>query len=262
MAKRKSKRSRAPVRRPLTPWVLMELGAIRRLPPTGKDFRPDGQWTSTYRIWACHGYRNSGNEDFGFLRIARFVGRGQTATLKVDRALVTAGPLRHVTKAKIVCGPGPLGSPVSWEVANRVIGPDGKARNELGSAAQARTRNGLIEITTGGRTFSRPGSTRLATDWGLFDAVQRLPFEARSVLEFDVLEGLGLLKKGHRLSYEGADTSPGTQTLHRFCQIGPGVLPYEYWLDEAHRLLVVVTGSRAYILDDRAEAALRKGGKR
>ena len=261
MAKKKSKRSRAPVGRPLTPRVLMELGAIRRLPPAPKDFRPDGQWTGTYRIWTCHGYGKSGNEDFGVLRIARSVGRGQTATLKVDRTLVTTGPLRHVTQAKIVCGPGPLGSPVAWEVVNRVIGPDGKVRNELGRVAKARIRNGLIEITTGGRTFSRPGSTRLVSDWGLFDAVQRLPLDARSVLEFDVLEGLDLLKKDHRLSYAGADTRPGAPTLHRFCQIGPGVLPYEYWLDEAHRLLVVVTGSRAYILDDPAEAAMQKGGR-
>ena len=33
-------------------------------------------------------------------------------------------------------------------------------------------------------------------------------------------------------------------------QIGPGVLPTEYWLDENHRLLVVTSLNKAYILDD------------
>ena len=44
--------------------------------------------------------------------------------------------------------------------------------------------------------------------------------------------------------------------MRRFSQIGHGILPYEYWLDDRHRLQVVITHSRAYILDDGAEAKL------
>lgn len=40
--------------------------------------------------------------------------------------------------------------------------------------------------------------------------------------------------------------------LHYFRQFGQGMLPYEYFLDDSHRLVLVVSGYRAYIL---------KGGK-
>ena len=41
------------------------------------------------------------------------------------------------------------------------------------------------------------------------------------------------------------------ETGHLFHQVGRGVLPYEWWLDEAHRLVLVVTGYRTYILEGR-----------
>ena len=45
--------------------------------------------------------------------------------------------------------------------------------------------------------------------------------------------------------------------MHWFHQIGYGVLPYEYWLDDRHRLLAVATHARAYLLDDGAEEPVR-----
>ena len=45
-------------------------------------------------------------------------------------------------------------------------------------------------------------------------------------------------------------------TLHRFVQTGHGTLPYEWWLDQAHRLVMVVTHSRVYILDPAAPEEL------
>jgi len=73
------------------------------------------------------------------------------------------------------------------------------------------------------------------------------------------------LKRDHRLSYRGAITmTPENDiTLHGFHQLGHGTLPYEYWLDRHHRLVLAVTLSRVYILDDKAEektaAEIRRG---
>ena len=85
--------------------------------------------------------------------------------------------------------------------------------------------------------------------------MQRLPFEQESRLAFDVLEGLSILRTGHRLSYRGAVTLPPEKevTLHGFHRLGHGALPYEYWLDKRHRLVMAITLSRVYILDEQAE---------
>jgi hypothetical protein len=40
--------------------------------------------------------------------------------------------------------------------------------------------------------------------------------------------------------------------LHRFDHTGPGNLPWEYWLDDQHRLLAVISMNKTYWLDDNA----------
>lgn len=90
--------------------------------------------------------------------------------------------------------------------------------------------------------------------WSLFDAVQRLPFEVDPI-EFDMLDDLELMKPRQRLV-----AGPSIEVvlngrklrLHSFEQIGEGILPYSYWLDDQHRLLIAVGGVRAFIWDPTA----------
>ena len=56
---------------PLTPEMLFKLGATTGFLPDEKPFNPAEEWTNRYRIWTCHGYRESGNVDVGFLQIQR-----------------------------------------------------------------------------------------------------------------------------------------------------------------------------------------------
>ena len=70
-----------------------------------------------------------------------------------------------------------------------------------------------------------------------------------------MLEDLELLKPGQRLYYAGSDEFPvgGKQMkLHSFEQLGWGIIPYTYWLDESHRLIVAIGSLRAYVLDSKA----------
>ena len=46
---------------------------------------------------------------------------------------------------------------------------------------------------------------------------------------------------------------PGATRLFHFVQLGPGILPTEFWLDMSHRLLIVTSMNKAYILDEQAE---------
>ncbi len=77
---------------PLTPTLLDELGALRDFPPSSEDFKPDGNWVNTYRIWTCHGYRESGNQNVGFIRIEHTAGKtNESFTLFTRRLLRQMG---------------------------------------------------------------------------------------------------------------------------------------------------------------------------
>jgi hypothetical protein len=72
---------------------------------------------------------------------------------------------------------------------------------------------------------------------------------------------MSLKKQDHRLSYRGVTPLKMDQTdkpLHCFVQTGSGILPYEYWLDNRHRLLAVISMNKAYILDDKAEQIIER----
>ena len=249
-------RRRTIVGSPLTPGLLTELGGFGELPPAPNGFAPDGAWSHTYRVWVCHGYRETGNKNVGFLKIERAPDKAEgTFTLNVEQQIVHMEGVLNTVRAEIACLNDQLGSPIRWHLSSRFIGQAGKPRPALDVEERARINGDTVEVTANGRTFKREGSSRLTADWCLFEAVQRLPFDGESRLACDVLEGLSTLRTGHRLSYRGkVRLPPGDDTmLHGFHRLGHGALPYEYWLDERHRLVMVVTLSRVYILDGEAE---------
>jgi len=221
----------------LTPALLGELGAVDRFPRTPASFKPDGNWTNKYRIWTCHGYRESGNETVGSLEITRRADSAKTFLLTVRREVIQTDELTNVIEATIRCRADRLASPRQWKVSSRFTDADRREIAELSNDEQG----GIAEQ-----------AGRVTGDWCLFEAVQRLEFDERTSLSFDLLEGMSLSKTGQRLSYRGTfPTKTGAEgrTLHCFSQLGHGILPCEYWLDDRHRLLAVISMNKAYILD-------------
>lgn len=240
------KSKRTIVGSPLTPTLLDGLSALSDFPPSSEDFKPDGNWINTYRIWTCHGYNESGNENVGYLRIKRLIDSDSSIVLKVHQEVLQADALVNIVEATIECQNNQLASPIQWRVSSRLIDADGKhisqlSSNDNGSAGAGKNRN--------------------TCDWCLFEAVQRLEFNMQTSLNFDMLEGLSLLKKDQHLSYRrlfptkiGAENIP----LHCFVHLGNGILPCEYWLNDQHRLLVVTSMNKAYIFDEQAETITRQ----
>ena len=232
-----AKEKRTIVGENLTPTLLTELGGLDKFPSTPTDFKPDGNWVNTYRIWTCHGYRESGNENVGSLRITRRVDSKKTFFLEVRQEIVQTGGLTNVIEGTIKCRLNQLASPVEWRLSSRFEGPEGKIISGLGFS----NHGVAAESVTG-----------TAGDWCLFEAVQRLAFDKQISLSFDLLEGMSLSKLGHRLFYRGTyPMKMGAQSvpLQCFAQLGRGILPNEYWLDNRHRLLAVISMNKAYVLD-------------
>jgi len=245
-----AKKKRTIVGSPLTPSMLVELEAITKHSPAPGNFKPAGNWVHSYRIWTCHGYRESSNENVGFLRIERIGDSGETFVLNIHQEVLQADAIIHIIDGKIKCRNNQLASPAEWKLSSQFEGPDGKIISALSSH-----NHGVATESV----------TSTAVDWCLFEAVQRLVFDKQSSLRFDLLEGMFLSKLGHRLIYHGIHPMKmdGRDIpLHCFVQIGSGILPYEYWLDSRHRLLAVTSMNKAYILDEKAEQIIKREVKK
>ncbi len=241
-----AKQKRTIVGFPITPSMLIELDAFTRFMPAPEDFNPAGKWLHSYRIWTCHGYRESGNDNVGFLRIERVGNSSETFVLNVHHEVLQTDAITHIIDGKIKCRNNQLASPIQWRLQSSFTGTDGKHISELLSSD-----NDMADEEV----------ERNTSDFCLFEAVQRLAYDKDSSVSFDLLEGMRLSKPGHRLLYRG--THPIKMDgrdipLHCFVQLGSGVLPYEYWLDDNHRLLAAISMNKAYILDEQAEQIIEK----
>jgi hypothetical protein len=261
MAKKRTP-TRMIVGSPLTPKMLKDLGAIEEFPPSQENFDPHGSFTNTYRIWTCHGFRETGNQNVGFIRVKRTHSESKyTFGLEIYQEVVEADGMLNVIEVNMICLNNPLSSPIKWFLFSRFLDPDGKIVNELGTKEEGEVRENIITVRIGQRTFERKVAGQFTSDWCLFEAVQRMKFDKETTLSFNMLEGLSLLKQGQQLSYCGAypmNLSRKNGSLHRCDQLGDGILPYEYWLDNNHRLVAAVSMNKAYILDERAEKTIRQ----
>jgi len=243
---------------PLTPDLLKQLGALDEFPSPLASFAPDGDLINVYRICTSDGYRGSSTtlDEVGLLKIER-LGRSASGhfTLNVDQQTIHREAALNTIHAEAECKNDPRASLLRWRVSSRLVTPEGEVQPDLDTEEECQSAGDRIEVRMNGRTFRREGASQLTSDWCLFEAVQRLPFKSQPPVTFNMLEGLSLLRRDHQLHYRGvaSSTTWDGMTLHRFYQLGNGTLPYEYWLDEQHRLVLVVTHNRAYILDDKAE---------
>ncbi len=256
------RRKRTIVGSPLSPTMLADLKNIPDFPLQNDQFQPDKNWVSTFRVWTCHGYRESGNTDQGVLRIERKNNKtADTFTLKVAQKIINDMAQVNIINADIICKNDQIASPLEWSLSSQFIDPVGNIKPELSVDEKVWNKGKNIEVKTAGHTYNRKGSQKLSGDWCLFEAMQRFEFNKRPPITFDLYEGLSLLRENHQLSYRGLYAWKQDEkeiTLHWFQQLGHGVLPYEYWLDENHRLIMAVTLSRAYILDEQAEQKIQK----
>jgi hypothetical protein len=248
-------RKRTIVGSPLTPDVLTELGAVTRLPAPTPGFDPDGNWENMYRIWTCHGYRESGNQTVGSLRIRRTgAPDAETVMLHVEQTVIETDGILHTIEAQVACSKNECASPVTWRLSSGFRGPDGEEMAGLGTTETGSLADDVLTIETSDIVLKRHADSPLTCEWSLFDVVQRRG-AALPALPFHMLEGLRLVKPAQRLSYRGRQEVPfGAETMSLDCfeQVGRGILPTEYWLGADHRLLAVTSMNKAYLLDDTA----------
>ena len=100
------------------------------------------------------------------------------------------------------------------------------------SVDAAHTTDGiLVKGDNGTVDIAIPSET--TTDFLLFSLVEKMPFEADSVMHINLIETMEMhLKKGVMIRYAGRDSQ--MKNLHRFEETGPAQATY--WLNGSHEL--------------------------
>ena len=233
-------------------------------PPTG-PFDPKGMWEHRYAIWVLYPEAPGAASRLSNTRMSRAMGAlrirrqfaGDAITLDVDLATKQGGrgiAVCHVS-ARVTCANDRLATPRSWQLRSVTLDQAGKPVEGTESQETGQIADGMIRRRSKSER-AIPAPKAFTSNWSLFDALQRLPGDDVEPMTFDMLEEMDLLKPNHRLHYrQTVEVSLGGQPvkLHGFEQIGEGILPYTYWLDDQRRVLMAIGGRRAFILDPSAE---------
>lgn len=243
------------VGQPLTPQVISEFTDFQGLPPPDNIFKPEGDWTQTYRIFTCHGYTHRKNLTRGFLKIQREnKASGDQIHFRIKQKIVNSEGRVQKIDADVRAKNDNLATLLHWSVESRFFNSAGNKIPDLSMSEEYDIETYREVVSEESSVFKPTGP--ITSDFTLFEAIPRLPFSTEANPSFHVVEGLTLFKRNHYLVYRGEDslkTEKQDATLQWFHQIGEGVLPYEYWVDNHRRLIAATTLSRAYLLDPQAE---------
>jgi hypothetical protein len=243
-----------PVKAPLSPSLLKEMGLTQDIPSLKPDFNAAGNWNADYLIWACHGYYEMSNFNCGALKINRKTGEKGNISLEIDQHIVVKGGIVNHIKAQGRCLDDAVCSPVKWSLESRFTDPKGNWVPTLTSKVSVMRENGNLACELNQNKYNIKINKNLTFDWCLFEAIQRLHLNTKWQLVFDMMEGLLSYRKDQRIykierPYQG---------LKGYYQAGQGVLPREYWVDQHHRLIMVIAFNRAYVMHHRAEEIFDK----
>jgi hypothetical protein len=237
---------------PITPEYLQTEGGFTSFPPAPEDYSPRGTWTHKYDVYASRGTVEAGIELLGSIEMKRIAGKPEGPfRLDVVQELTSDRGVTNRVTAHIHCNEDELASPRSWRLASEHSTPSGQVSPAVDFHETVSVAPAKLTIQRGDKTLSRPVPARFTGCWNLIEAAQRLEFGAWPPMSFDLLEGLSRGKGEMEIVYDGAysfDVEGQPLKTHRFVQMGRGILPYEYFVDEQHRVLLVITFCKAYVL--------------
>ena len=233
-------------------YPLCSLGTVLKTirPPAGA-FDPAGGWEHVYGVYTLAG-RAAGARRVGSLRLRRDPADDEAhLDVRYDKALTGGSQL--VTARLTGRADSPLATPTRWTFESLLRTPTGVAIPQTRRRRSATAGDGTV-------TFAdEKGRVRLAiagaftVGVSLFDAVQRFaarrarPIPFTLIDHYDQPKGDCVLSPGKEMAVTVADgKAVPTRTVEQF---GRGNVPWVYWVDAAGRLLFVVAGIEAYVLE-------------
>lgn len=217
--------------------------------PEGR-FDPDRPWRSVFGVYTLAG--RGGRT--GRLEIERKTASGHDFVLDMAYEKNLPGHIQHI-KAKMHCLDDELATPARATVGSEIRRRGGGVLRDTKLQKTVRAENGQVLIADEHHEERVAVESAWTVNWALFDAVQRLPRKTFDPIKFVMLDHFDQFKGGQIISYrEKIDVTLAGRTirLHRFDHLGEGIVPWVYWVDDLRRLLFVVSGLEAYILETQA----------
>lgn len=161
------------------------------------------------------------------------------------------GGVNNMIEAQITCRTDDLNSLKSWNVR---FYHDNQARqtDPLSLIQEKGTcRNGKISVGSRDSKYGFAAKRPVLTQWTLLNYLIHRATPATRV-DFDLLQDLSLFKPAQNLFYDGPVClklkGDETVTLHSYAQIGEGILPIHYLLDDHRRPQLVTAGLISWAL--------------
>jgi len=238
----------------------MELYPLRSLatvlprfqPPRGA-FDPAGSWRNVYGVYTLASRTGPAARRVGSLAVERSAGSDGQAAWKVSYGKTLAGGTQKVSGELHGPADDALAAPRSWSFRIRLLDGAGRALARANVDGRAACRDGEVTVAYGAqrRAFHVPG--RYTVNWCLFDAVQRLGGKGRKPISFTLIDHFDQPKPGTSLAFraENVVAVAGGRALRTqaYEQLGPGNVPWVYWVDGRGQLLFVVAGLEGYVLE-------------
>lgn len=224
---------------PIDPALLYDLGQI--VHPPKRINRSTDAHDNIYRIWTTTARRGLDFEQGG-VRLLSVPGNNDERVLEVWRWLQGSQPGEqrpHYWHAQCRHRRDQLSSLVAWRW-NSVFATADDLNDHGGGSCPVVPRQDTA-------------TSVLTTEWGIFDALTRLPFSPGVRHTFTLFESLAKTKAEQHLEFTGTQSFRlGSEEvrLHRFQQWGRGVLPTDYWVDDERRVWLRIDCNRCLIHSD------------
>lgn len=229
---------------------------LKTFTPPQTPHDPHGDWTLNYVVYTLAGdCAPAGN-----LTLTRKRIDDHRHTLTLAMRKLQAANAHQTRHAEIECMSDDLGTPIAWQWQVDFLKPDDQPWPGMKLSKKGCVLEQGIEIDyvpeTSGASRIHAVKGPLAIEWGLWEAVGRLPRETGRALDFTLIEDFDQCKDEQKLMYKKnielmwpeGDVNAKPLTLHAFDHLGRGMVPFTYWVDDAGRLIAAVSGIEAYIL--------------
>jgi len=222
--------------------------AVNQMAMPEGPFDPAGSWQQRYGVYSVAGRISR----VGELRLDRQVKASGRVLLDMQYQKSLSGG-RQTISAKIhLAADSPLSTPDDWSFVARVLDTEGRLIDNTQIKKSIRMQDGVLTIddATGQNTVRITGHYTL--NWALFDAIGRLPAGAFEPIHFTLIDHFDQVKPNHTLLFRTSTdvTIRGKpQTLRAYDQLGEGIVPWVWWLDQHGRLLAAVSGLEVYLLE-------------
>ncbi len=230
---------------------------LRNFQPPSGPFDPSGHWRHTYHLYTVVNGDIPVPPVRGALQIERIPQPSGGVILNINYEKTSRYAGVHTFVAKVICAGDKLSTPLKWNSTYTAAPPAHPLKMSLEQQGSGYAGDGALIIQQGSAQEKLPVPAAYTTNWALFDVVQRLKSSGGDALRFTLFDD-DAPKPNQVLAFcqtaELKNRWPGAPDacVHGFLQIGDGITPQVYWVDDRGELLFLSTGLNVFVLNTAA----------